>query len=129
MTAATDVAVRACPSCGKDRPATSFGGAHPDTCFRCHALTLQVDPRAVPSRTPEVLRPGVTDKIRERIKNSNAWERGIKIARRNPDGTQMPYINAKGQEVGLKEWADNRATYEAAAERARQPGSLAGATR
>lgn len=129
-TAAVDLETRrVCPSCGKDRPAESFGGAHPDECFRCHALSLEVAAGATPSRSPEVLKPGVTAKIRERLKNSNAWERGVKVARTNRDGTQMPYLNEKGQVVGVKEWADNRSKYEQAAERARQPGSLTGATR
>jgi hypothetical protein len=118
MTAAAELETRVCPDCGADRPVESFGGSHPDSCFRCHALSLRVDSKAMPTRGEDapLMSQATVAKMREHRANANAWERGTKIARRNRDGSEMPYLSpVTGTPVGVKEWADNRSTYEQAA--------------
>lgn len=74
-----------CPDCGK------------------RVWKVMVPPRisrdALPNKTPSRTPPRTPD---------NAWERGI--AR---DHRGMPYLNEKGSEIGVKEFAQNRGKYEA----------------
>ncbi len=48
------------------------------------------------------------------------WEKGIKTETR-PDGSSMPYLNANGDPIRMKDWSENRHTYEAALDRIRKP--------
>lgn len=41
-----------------------------------------------------------------------SWEKGIKGEERR-DGSFMPYLNAKGDPIRMKDWAENRHTYQA----------------
>lgn len=111
---------RICPSCDEVRPVESFGGSHPDECLRCHCLGVSIDAhRAMPSREldSKPLSQSWVAKKRDQLRNANAWERGVKIARRNRDGSVMPYLDETGQPVPVKKYAENRSRYEDAARR------------
>lgn len=40
-----------------------------------------------------------------------SWEAG-RAGEHRPDGSFMPYLNADGQAMGVKEFSENRHTYE-----------------
>lgn len=54
---------RVCPSCGRDRPPTSFREGSPD-CFRCRALSVCVSPSAMPSRTGAAFRQWKAEEVK-----------------------------------------------------------------
>lgn len=47
-----------------------------------------------------------------RGKPNPAWERGIKGEHRQ-DGSFMPYLNGNMDPIRMKDWGENRRTYEA----------------
>jgi hypothetical protein len=63
---------------------------------------ISVPPSATPTRTQRrPFRPGP----------NNSWEKG-RAGEHRRDGSFMPYLNDTGQDIGVKEWADNRTKYE-----------------
>lgn len=48
----------------------------------------------------------------KRAKQNPAWERGLKGEHRR-DGSFMPYLGKDNEPIRVKEWAENRHTYEA----------------
>ena len=82
------------------------GQCEPD-CFGCKVLTVSFDPYAMPSR----LNPHSAPK-----KPQNQWEKGI--AR---DERGMPYLNARGGEMSVKEFGEKRHAIETE-KRARRAG-------
>lgn len=48
------------------------------------------------------------------------WERGIKGEERR-DGSFMPYLNGNGDPIRMKDWSENRHTYEAKLDQLRKP--------
>ena len=61
-------------------------------------------------RVPGSTRSG-TNGIRRNNVHAN-WEKGIKGESR-PDGSFMPYLNATGDPIRMKDWSENRHKYEA----------------
>ena len=55
-----------------------------------------------------------------RAKPDPAWERGIKGEHR-PDGSFMPYLNGNLDPIRMKDWGENRRTYEAGLAELRKP--------
>jgi hypothetical protein len=37
----------------------------------------------------------------------NSWERGVAMSHR-PDGSAMPYLDAKGNRIGIKAWSESK---------------------
>lgn len=72
-------------------------GTHED-CFGCRIQTVQIDPRAMPSRR--------NNKPPSVSKTSNSWERG-----RVRDERGMPLLGPNGP-VSVKEFASDRHGHE-----------------
>lgn len=68
-------------------------GQHDDDCFACRVQTIQIDPRATPSRRNNI----------EPRRPDPAWERGIPT-----DSRGMPYLTKDGSPMGVKEFGENR---------------------
>lgn len=100
---------RMCEDCGQRE-------AQPDrdVCFRCKVASVSLGKGTTPTRDAQkIYKPRTIEKMREHRANSNAWERGIAIDRRNPDGTVMPLLSPRtGAPMSVKEHADNRGRHE-----------------
>lgn len=77
---------------------------HPD-CFRCKALGIGVLASATPNRTLARRQP-------HRPVTQPSWEKG-RAGEHRADGSFMPYLD-KGKPIPVKQFAENRATYETA---------------
>lgn len=84
-----------------------------DVCFRCKVASVSLGKGTTPTRNAQkVYSARTVEKMREHRANSNAWERGVAIDRRNPDGTVMPVLSpTTGGTMSVKEFADNRGRY------------------
>jgi len=71
-----------------------------DGCRTCKYRTISISNAATPTKT---LRLGTQKDP------SNNWERGIATDHRG-----VPYLNASGSPIGVKEFQNNRSTYEQA---------------
>jgi hypothetical protein len=71
------------------------------SCFRCKCLSIQISPKATPSRTRRVdFRP----------KDNNSWEKGTM-----KDERGMPLVHARDMSpIGVKEYSEKRHHYEQA---------------
>lgn len=85
-----------CPACGADvSERATF-------CPCGHALpalwSVNLSPAAYPSK------PRQASKV---VRGSlNSWERGTAPHHLSPDGTPSPYLDEKGERIGIKAWAD-----------------------
>lgn len=77
------------------RPAHDAALGDECACFRCHVQSIQVAPSATPTRTSS--RPDPGPKL-----IGNSWEKGVVRDARN-----MPYLDAKGNEVSSKTWGES----------------------
>lgn len=84
-------------------------GTH-DDCAPCRWRTVSVSPSAMPTRHNH----------KAPRKPDPAWERGI-VTERRPDGSEMPYLDGKGNPIHVKQFAENRASYEAQIKALKQP--------
>lgn len=76
-------------------------GSHPEdcACFRCKIRTIQVSPKATPSRRK---------KTQPEKKDGNSWEKGIV-----KDSRGMPYLNPGTLEpMPIKTYVENRHVIE-----------------
>lgn len=74
---------------------------------RLRAKGIQVPPAATPTRTRKhTYRPPAQP----------SWEAGI-AGEHRPDGSFMPYLNADREEMGVKEYAENRHNVQAQVDR------------
>ena len=91
-----------CPECGAVEPGRTFcphGIANLDA-LRSVAVSPVVFGRAY--------RKGTHDRT-----PMNSWERGIAVSHR-PDGSIMPYLDNKGDQIGVYEWGNTwRRKFEA----------------
>src|SRR5260370_17095770 len=76
------------------------GGAR---CCPCgHALPglwrVNLSPAAYPSKPRKASRV-----VRGSL---NSWERGMAPHHYSPDGTPSPYLDEKGERIGIKAWSD-----------------------
>ncbi|QBI19349.1 hypothetical protein ER308_07185 [Egibacter rhizosphaerae] len=90
-------------------------GQHDSSCFACKAATVMLSPQATPTRR---------NAVRPQRTRYNRWEAGVAHEDR-PGGFQMPIINSKGHEVGVKQYADYRGRFEQARRRVREQGEAA----
>jgi len=91
-----------CPECGAVEPGRTFcphGIANLDA-LRSVAVSPVVFGRPY--------RSGTSDRSPR-----NSWERGIAVSHR-PDGSVMPYLDEKGERIGIYEWGNTyRRKFEA----------------
>jgi hypothetical protein len=110
-----------CAECG-ERPCQEGR----DVCFRCKVASVSLGRGTTPTRTAQkIYKPQTIEKMREHRRNSNAWERGTAIDRRNPDGTVMPILKPNGLPMGLKEYADDRRRIDNQRQKVKETGRLA----
>jgi hypothetical protein len=94
-----------CFDCGTLRHELHAGDPGYEDCLACKLQTIQLSPaiRRLSGDPHEVRdRPSAAPK-----RFDNAWERGI--AR---DERGVPYLNEKGDEIGVKQFAEKRHVYE-----------------
>lgn len=84
-------------------------GTH-DDCPPCRWRTVSVAPSAMPSRKNSAPPASANP----------AWERGI-VTEKRPDGSEMPYLDARGNPIRVKAFGEHRKLIEQRVKELKQP--------